>query len=84
MEEYLTITELSARLKLKPKTIRNKMATGVFDKGVHYFSPTGLSPRFKWSAVVQWIEKKHEVSTADEIESIPMAKGYKLGATPKP
>src|SRR5713226_9333066 len=28
-EEYLTIDELAARLKVSPKTIRNKMASGI-------------------------------------------------------
>jgi len=51
MEEYLTIAELSARLKIKPKTVKNKMAAGIFRCCVHYFSPAGLGPRFKWSAV---------------------------------
>ena len=45
MEEYLTITELAARLKVKPKTVKNKMAAGIFQRGVHYFSPPGLGPR---------------------------------------
>jgi hypothetical protein len=40
-EEYLTIEELSARLKIKPKTVKNKMASGILRKGVHYFSPKG-------------------------------------------
>jgi hypothetical protein len=54
----LTIEELSARLKIKLKTIKNKMASGIFRKGVHYFSPKGLSPRFKWSAVVAWLRNE--------------------------
>ena len=41
IEEYLTLEEVSARLKLKPKTIKNKMAAGIFQKGV----PHGLRPR---------------------------------------
>jgi hypothetical protein len=61
MEEYLTITELSARLKIKPKTVKNKMAAGIFRRGVHYFSPAGLGPRFKWSAVVAWLEQSSEL-----------------------
>ena len=52
LDEYLTIEELSARLKIKPKTVKNKMASGIFQKGIHYFSPKGLRPRFKWSAIV--------------------------------
>lgn len=57
MEEYLTIAELSVRLKIAPKTVKNKMSAGIFRKGVHYFSPAGLGPRFKWSAVVAWLEQ---------------------------
>jgi hypothetical protein len=44
-EEYLTIAELSARLKIQPKTIKNKMAAGIFRKRIHYFSPTGPWPK---------------------------------------
>jgi hypothetical protein len=77
-EEYLTIAEVAERLKLTPKTIKNKMGQGIFKKGVHYFSPSGIGPRFKWGAVVAWMEQDESV-TASEEESIPMARGYKLG-----
>jgi hypothetical protein len=77
-EEYLTIEELSARLKIKPKTVKNKMASGIFRKGIHYFSPQGLGPRFKWSAVVAWLEQSQEPKT-ESYDSIPMARGYQLG-----
>jgi hypothetical protein len=77
-EEYLTIGELSARLKIKPKTVKNKMAAGIFRKGVHFFSPPGLGPRFKWSAVVAWLEQSQGLVTQRNI-SIPMARGYQLG-----
>jgi hypothetical protein len=79
-EEYLTIQELSGRLKLKPKTVKNKMASGIFRKGVHYFSPAGLGPRFKWSAVVAWLEQREDITPQDD--SIPMARGYYLGQPP--
>jgi DNA-binding CsgD family transcriptional regulator len=45
-EEYLTISELAERLSIKPKTVRNKMGSGIFRKGLHYFSRTGIGPRF--------------------------------------
>jgi len=61
LEEYLTIEELAARLKLRTKTIKNKMANGTFRRGVHYFSPKGLGPRFKWSAVVAWLEEREQI-----------------------
>ena len=73
-EEYLTIEELSARLKIKPKTIKNKMASGIFRRGTHYFSPVGLGPRFKWSAVVAWIEG----NDVQRESGISMRRGYTL------
>jgi hypothetical protein len=78
-EEYLSIAELSDRLKLEPKTIRNKMASGVFRKGIHYFSPQGLRPRFKWSAIVAWLEEKDAPLSEVAADAIPMARGYLLG-----
>jgi hypothetical protein len=76
-EEYLTISEVATRLKVKPKTVRNKMASGVFCKGVHYVRPKGLGTRFKWGAVVAWLEQE-ETGTPEE-DSIPMVRGYVLG-----
>lgn len=82
-EEYLTISEVAARLKLTPKTVRNKMAAGVFRKGVHYVRPKGLGTRFRWGAVVAWLEQ-HETAMLDEIvDGIPMARGYRLGQSRK-
>jgi hypothetical protein len=77
-EEYLTIEELAARLKVKPKTIKNKMANGTLRKGFHYFSPKGLRPRFKWSAIVAWLEEKEDNPKAIDGGGIPMARGYYL------
>ncbi len=82
LEEYLTIEGLGKRLRLQPKTIKNKMASGIFRRGVHYFSPKGIGPRFKWSAVVAWLEKREQVKkapTQDE-DGIPMARGYNMGS----
>jgi len=79
-EEYLTIGEVAARLKLSPKTIRNKMTSGIFGKGVHYFRPRGLGPRFNWSAVQAWLEAEDRPSAQDEEHLIPMARGYYLGS----
>jgi hypothetical protein len=73
MEEYLTIAELAERLKLSKKSVRNKIASGDFRGGVHYFRPKGMAPRFKWSAIVAWVE--------DGAIEIPMARGYALRQT---
>lgn len=77
MPEYLTLDELAARLKLKKKTIKNKMAAGVFQKGVHYFSPEGIGPRFKWSVVQAWLEG----AASQEQSGIPMREGYSLNTS---
>ena len=61
-EEYLTVTELAARLKLAPKTVRNRMHDGTWRRGVHWVSPRGISPRFRWSAVMRWLEGKDGAS----------------------
>ena len=79
LEEYLTIAEVAVRLKVTPKTVKNKMAAGIFTKGIHYFSPAGLSPRFKWSALVAWLEGAGDSLTQKDEDSIPMARGYRLG-----
>lgn len=76
-EEYLKISEVAERLKLSPRTIANKMAAGVFRRGVHYLSPAGLGPRFKWSAVVAWLEQSQELATENEADSIPMPRSYR-------
>ena len=78
-DEYLTVNEVAARLKVHPKTVRNKMAMGIFKLGVHYFRPKGLSARFKWSAVVAWLEGKDEPQENPRGMRIPMARGYFLG-----
>jgi hypothetical protein len=77
-EEYLKIAEVAARLKISPKTVKNKMAAGIFRRGIHFFSPPGLGPRFKWSVVVAWLEQSLETA-AESDDSIPMARGYQLG-----
>jgi hypothetical protein len=78
VEEYLSIPELADRLKFSPKTIQNKMAAGIFKRGVHYFRPQGTAPRFKWSAIVAWLEEAEGDSANAGARAIPMARGYAL------
>jgi Helix-turn-helix domain len=75
MNEYLTIPEVAQRLKLSPKTVRNKMASGVFKQGEHYFRRKGIGTRFKWGAVVAWLEGKE--AAASEVDLIPMPRSYR-------
>ncbi len=78
-DEFLAIKETAARLKVTPKTLKNKMAAGILKKGVHYFSPKGLGPRFRWSALLDWLEEKDRGSGEASEGRIPMARGYFLG-----
>ena len=75
-EEYLTIEEVAERLRLKPKTVQNKMGSGIFRKGVHYFSRPGIGPRFKWKAIVDWLESSSTEIDGDVAGGIPMARKY--------
>jgi hypothetical protein len=77
-DEYLTINELAMRLKLKPKTIKNKMASGAFRQGVHYFRPQGMQARFKWSAVTAWLEQTQASVTENNGDLIPMPRSYRV------
>ena len=60
-EEYLTVAELAGRLKLSPKTVRNRMHDGTWQRGVHWFSRRGIAPRFRWSAVEAWLLAPEEL-----------------------
>ncbi len=84
IEEYLTVQQLADRLGLNVKTVQNKMTQGILLHGVHWFRPRGINPRFKWSAIVLWLEEKDqqtemEVGTSATPDiKIPMSRGYLL------
>lgn len=56
--EYLTTAEAAALLRVKPRTLRNKVVAGVFREGKHFFRKAGLGPRWKRSALISWLETK--------------------------
>ena len=55
MEEYLSVDELSKRIKIAPGTIRNMVWQKVFVQGRHYLKPTPRKLLFVWSAVESWL-----------------------------
>jgi hypothetical protein len=57
VEGYLTDREVAKRLGLAPKTLRNKVVAGIFREGEHFFRPLGMTRRWKWFAVVAWVER---------------------------
>ena len=56
MEEYLTVRELSTRIKFSQQTIYNLVHQKVFVLGKHYFKPRSKKVLFKWSEIKVWIE----------------------------
>ena len=50
------MAEVAARFKLTPKTVRNRMYAGTWRRGEHWFSRPGIGPRFRWTALVCWLE----------------------------
>jgi hypothetical protein len=49
---YLTTAEASAFLRIAPKTLRNKVAAGIFLEGEHFYKKPGLGRRWKREALV--------------------------------
>ena len=70
-EGYLTDAELAFRLRWSPKTLESKVRAGVFVEGVHYFRRPGMRRRWKWTAVVQWLEGPKDQPADDG--KIPLA-----------
>lgn len=57
---YLTDREVAVRLRLSPKTLRHKVAAGVFRQGEHFFKHPGMTRRWKWEAVAAWMERANK------------------------
>jgi excisionase family DNA binding protein len=56
MEEYLTVKELSERIKLAKQTIYNMIHQKEFVLNKHYYKPKAKIILFKWSAIERWLE----------------------------
>ena len=65
MEEYLTTTELSERIKMKPGTIRDLVWKGDLKINTHYFKPTPRKLLFVWSAIERWMHGGSEAAPGD-------------------
>jgi len=74
-EEYLTVAEVAAILRLSAKRVRNMMSRGIFRRGEHFFRRPGIGPRFVRSRVEAWLRNGEAVSS----DSIPMARGSGRG-----
>ena len=70
-EEYLTVNELSQRIKFAKQTIYNLIHKNVFVHGKHYEKPRPKKILFKWSKVKEWLERssplKEDCSIATDL-----------------
>jgi predicted DNA-binding transcriptional regulator AlpA len=57
MEEYLTVNELSARIKFSKQTLYNLIYKGTFVIGKHYLKPSHKKILFKWSEIHKWMKE---------------------------
>jgi excisionase family DNA binding protein len=54
--EYLTVEELSERIKFSKQTLYNMISKGEFILQEHYLKPRPKKILFKWSAIEEWME----------------------------
>jgi excisionase family DNA binding protein len=79
MSPYLTVKEAADFLRLEEQTVRNKMRSGDFKKGVHYYRRPNLHVLFKRAALEAYVEGKEQPENAPASDVIKMARGYELG-----
>ena len=65
MEEYLTVNELSVRIKFSKHSLYNLIHKGTFVLVKHYLKPTPKKVLFKWSEILAWIGEP--LSSEEEI-----------------
>jgi Helix-turn-helix domain len=70
-DEYLTVVEVAAILKVSSKRVRNLMSCGTFCPGQHFFRRRGIGPRFLRSRLEAWLRDGSRVQE----ETIPMVRG---------
>jgi hypothetical protein len=79
-EEFLTVQQLASRLGYEVKTVQNKIAAGIFKKGVHYSTAPGLPILFRWSAILALYSWSCEPSSSTESQRPGrMAQKYSIG-----
>jgi len=57
LDEYLTVDELSSKIKFSKQSLYNLIYKKTFIIGKHYFKPTPKKILFKWSEIQTWIER---------------------------
>jgi hypothetical protein len=57
MDEYLTTSELSKRIKMPPGSIRNLIWKKALVENIHFVRPTPRKILFKWAAIENWLNR---------------------------
>lgn len=55
MDEYLTVSELSKKIKFSKQSLYNLIHKGTFVLGKHYLKPTPKKVLFKWKEIRTWM-----------------------------
>jgi len=66
MEKYLTVKELGTMIRMAPQTLYNKIHSGEFILGIHYFKPSRKKILFKETAIIDWLNSPPEEQTIKE------------------
>ena len=74
MEEYLTVSELSEKIKFSRQSLYNLIHKGTFVLGKHYLKPTPKKVLFKWKEIRIWMGDDQQYHETPNPEADP----YKL------
>lgn len=84
---FINLKELCDRLSMAQQSIYNKINTGIFIEGVHFFKPTGGKLLFKWAAMLEWVENKSEnippINEIDDQQKVCTPVARKQQSTPQ-
>jgi hypothetical protein len=69
--EYMTTREAGELLRLSPKSLRNKIAAGIFREGVHFHTRRGIGLRWIQSALISWLEGTDQNESSED--RLPLA-----------
>ena len=68
-EEYLTVDELSIRIKYSKQSLYNLIYKGSFVLGKHYLKPSPKKILFKWSQIREWMGEPPNANESDSLSS---------------
>ena len=68
-EEYLTVEELSQKIKFSKQTLYNLIYKKEFILKKHYLKPRPKKILFIWSAIKEWMGNPSDESTPEVISS---------------